>query len=206
MLQSKVFACAEPHWVAEQPASALSHKASFVCALKWNLQCLSGLDGAAWQLHTTSNADLDKKYRPHLLLNSALPRVFYCSPDFKGLRCLHIGTFSSLFLSFCCISQCLEDDTSWAPAASACGVYLERIVAPFKCSGGVFVPVLYFVGWEEFHTARSDGVYHWQAEWWELNRLRNMTDLQRQRSISCQFSHIHEPISVGCLPQLAFSA
>lgn len=97
-------------------------------------------------------------------------------------------------------TACLEDDTCWAPAASACGVCLERIVAPFEGSGGVFVPVLYFVGWGEFHTARSDGVYHWQAEWWPLNRLRNMTDLQRQHRISCQFSHIHEPISVGCLP------
>lgn len=97
-------------------------------------------------------------------------------------------------------TECLEDDTCWAPAASACGVCLERIVAPFEGSGRVFVPVLYFVGWEEFHTARSDGVYHWQAQWWLLNRLRNMTDLQRQRCSSCQFSHIHEPISVGCLP------
>ncbi len=94
----------------------------------------------------------------------------------------------------------LEDDTCWAPAASACGVCLERIVAPFEGSGRVFVPVLYFAGWEEFHTARSDGVYHWQAEWWPLNRLRNMTDLQRQRRSSCQLSHIHEVISVGCHP------
>ncbi|TKS83650.1 Autism susceptibility gene 2 protein [Collichthys lucidus] len=27
-----------------------------------------------------------------------------------------------------------------------------------------------------------------------------MTDLQRQRRSSCQFSHIHEPISVGRVP------
>lgn len=122
----------------------------------------------------------------------------------KGLRCLRIGTSSPLFLSLCCIAECLEDDTRWAPAASACGVYLERIATPFEGSGGVFVPVLYIVGWEETHAARSDGVYHWQAEWWALNRLRNMTDLQRQCWISCQFSHIHEAISMRCLPQPAF--
>jgi len=97
-----------------------------------------------------------------------------------------------------------EDDTRRAPAASACGVCLGRIAAPFEGSGGVFVPVLCFVGWEEFHTARSDGVYHWQSEWWLLNRLRNVTDLQRQRRSPCQLSHIHEPLSVGCLPIASF--
>lgn len=146
---------------------------------------------------------------PHLLpLSSALPRVFYCSPDFEGPQMLadwHVLLFI-LFSHFgASRTECLEDDTCWAPAASACGVCLERIVAPFEGSGGVFVPVLYFVGWEEFHTARSDGICHWQAEWWPLNRLRNMTDLRRQRRSSCQFSHIHEPISVGCLPQPALS-
>lgn len=87
---------------AEQPVTALSHKASFVCALKWNLQCLSGLEGAAWELQRTSNADLDREYRPHLLpLSSALPRVFCCSPDFEGPQMLadwHILLFILVIL------------------------------------------------------------------------------------------------------------
>lgn len=95
---------------------------------------------------------------------------------------------------------CLVDDTCWAPASSACGVCLERIVAPFEGSRRVFVLALYFVSWEEFHTARSDGVYHWQAKRWLVNRPKSMTDLERQRCGPCQLSHIHELISVGCLP------
>lgn len=185
-----------------------SIKPSFYVLLKWNLQRLSGLEGAAWELQRTSIADLDGKYRPHLLpLHSTLPRVFYCSPDFEGPQMLADWHVLPLYSCHFAASrtECLEDDTCWAPAASACGVCLEWIVAPFEGSGRVFVPVLYFVGWEESHTARSDGVYHWQAEWWLLNRLRNMTDLQRQRRSSCQFSHIHEPISVGRVPQPALS-
>lgn len=172
-------------------------KTSILCDLKSNLQNLSGLRDTVW----TSIAESDWEYRPHLLLLSPiLPRLLYCSPDFEGPQMLTDWQALLFILVIFLHLECVEDDTCWAPAASTCGVCLGRIVAPFEGSGGVFVPVLYSVGRDESHTVRSDGVYHWQAEWWPLNRLRNMTDLQRQHCSSCQFSHIHEPSSVGRFP------
>lgn len=75
----------------------------------------------------------------------------------------------------------------------ACGVCLESRASLFEGSGRVFVPVLLFL-WV-FHAVGSDGVCHWQTEWWSCNWLKKKKS-DRFTKFLCHSSHIYEPISV----------
>lgn len=87
-----------------------------------------------------------KQFGHHLLAwtENTDSTAFYCSPKSLALcsrfwRASDGQGLAGLPLYSCHFAasrtECLEDDTCWAPAASACGVCLGRIVAPIEASG-----------------------------------------------------------------------
>lgn len=113
--------------LAEQPFTAMPHKAVFSCSMKWNLQCFSAPEAADWELLRRLILCLDGSAL-HLRLCFFLPSHLLLS---RLWRVSDAG-----MLAFCphyschlaeSQSECLQDDTRWAPAASTCGVCLERI-------------------------------------------------------------------------------
>lgn len=106
--------------VPEQSFAALSHKISFLVSKKQ-----LGHHLLTW----TEKTDTTSFYcSPKSLV---LFSRFWRASDGHGLAGLPL--YSCHFAAS--QTERLEDDTCWAPAASACGVCLGRIVAPIEASG-----------------------------------------------------------------------